>query len=85
MFLESRGPCYRTGMSICNLNHRTDLHQFVQLSLGVACQFLVGTGLEDDTASQIHQFVKVLQERNAVGDNDATLRGEEAVGANNVV
>ena len=57
----------------------------MQFTLRVGDEVCVGTALQDDPTSYIADVVEVLQEVNAVRDDDPCLRGKETVWSNNIV
>ncbi len=62
-----------------------DLHKFVQLSFRVLSQLGVTPLLHNHPTSQVDNLVKLLQEGDTVGDENASLSREEAIRADNLV
>ena len=57
----------------------------MQFALRVGDELCVGTALQDDSTPYIADVVEVLQEVNAVRDDDPRLGGKETVRSNNIV
>ena len=62
-----------------------DLHKFVQLALRVANQLGVRAALKDDSAANVKDLIEMLEEVDAVGDHDSSFRGEQSIGANDMI
>ena len=57
----------------------------MQFTLRVGDELCVGTALQDDSTPYIADVVEVLQEVNAVRDNDPGLGGKDTVRSNDIV
>ena len=57
----------------------------MQFTLRVGDELCVGTALQDDSTPYIADVVEVLQEVNAVRDDDPRLGGKETVRSNNII
>ena len=62
-----------------------NLHEVPDSTFRVRDKLLIWSRLEDDTTPNICELIKVLQKRNAIGDEDSSFRGKQTLGANDVV
>lgn len=87
MSSECRDLYYSANIDAMNIdaNPRMNIHQFVQMPIGVVYQVLVGPSFEDNACTKVEYLIELPEEMYAVRDNNSSFRRQNAIRPNDVV